>query len=368
MNVTRVAAYVHLHRLEHPTGVGKHILGMVEGLRTSGRIDLALLVSQRQARKFPPETFWPSITTATFPFSFGTMQRVWLALNWPPAEEWCGPLDWVYCPAESYVPRRGAKLAVTVHDLHALETDLPWSASLRHRKFRLKWIVLFRRILKEADQLLAVSEFTKRRLIELLRVKEDSIRVIGNGVDDIFFKSACAPAGLDLHPGNYVAVVGGLSLRKGGDIVLAVAKKLEKARPGLKLAVVGTSESALAREATRRKNIVQVGYAGQCEIHRLLCHSVCLLFPSRYEGFGIPALEAMAAGAPVVASGQPALAELIGNAGLVCETADQMVSQVCRLQQNSAERAYLVGLGRARAREFTWAACSDRLIDSLQEK
>jgi glycosyltransferase involved in cell wall biosynthesis len=360
--MTRIAAYVHLNRLQKPTGVGRHILRMVEGLQKSNEVDLSLLVSRAHARDFPPQGFWPGINATSFPLSFGAMQRIWVALNWPAAETWCGELDWVYCPAESYVPCRRAKLAVTVHDLHAFETNLPWSSSLAHRKFRLKWRILFRRILSEADRLLAVSEFTKRRLIELLGAREESIEIVGNGVDELFFNDAEALVDSRFQPGNYVAIVGGLSFRKGGDIILAVAKELEKQLPDLKIVIAGNSEPIFVQEAARRTNVVQLEYADERDIHRLLNHSVCLLFPSRYEGFGIPAVEAMASGTPVIVSNCGALPEIVADAGIFATAPNEMLSAIAAFWRDSALRSDYGARGRKRAEEFRWSRCNERLL------
>ena len=359
--MTRVAACVHLNRLRQPTGVGKHILRMVEGLANNSGIESLLFASRSQIKDFPPGEFWSAIDTVSFPLPFGVMQRLWVALNWPAAEMWCGDLDWIYCPAESYVPCRRAKLAVTGHDVYAFETNLPWSGSLAHRKFRLKWKILFQRILANAHQLLAVSEFTKRRLIELLGAKEESITVIGNGVDDLFFEQSQPPADPRFTLGNYAVVLGGLSLRKGGDIVLKVAEKMEHQMPDIKVIVAGNSEAALAQEAARRKNIVQIGYTDDGQVHQLLSHSICLLFPSRYEGFGIPAVEAMASGTPVVVSNCSAIPEVVDDAGIFADDCESFIAAIRTLHEDGRLRREYVARGRARAERFRWQTCINRL-------
>ena len=361
----RIGAYVHLNRVISPSGVGKHILRMIEALHGRER-ELQLLVSKGQATRIRPETIWSGIQYQTFSLPFSIMQRVWVTLNWPTAERYCGALDWVYCPAESYVPVRCARLAVTVHDVHPFETDLPWSHTRRHLKLRLKWKILFARILKKADLLLTVSAFTKRRLIELLSVDEDRIVVIGNGVEDSYFQPAAPPVLKSICGRPYVLVVGGLTARKGGDIVLKVAKRLIQEAPEMAIVVAGRSEPELYASASGCKNVISIGYADDQSLHSLLAYSVCLLFPSRYEGFGIPVVEAMAAGTPVIMSRQSALVEVGGDSGIVCDTDEQMAAEVCRLYQSPELRARIVNLGRERASHFTWSKCADRLMSTLQ--
>lgn len=235
-------------------------------------------------------------------------------------------------------------------------------------KLGLKWKVLAGRILKHADRLLTVSEFTKQRLVELLGADEKRIVVIGKGVEDLYFERA-TPLAVDLvRQRPYALVVGGLSVRKGGDIVLAVAKLLAERWPDIVIIVAGRSEPELAAAAFELKNVNFVGYVDDRTLHSLLAHSICLLFPSRYEGFGIPAAEAMAAGAPVIVSTHPALAEVVGEVGFVGRTPEEMACQIARLERAPDHRAQLGELGRARARQFTWAACANRLINTFHGK
>jgi glycosyltransferase involved in cell wall biosynthesis len=362
--IVKIAAYVHLNRVVNPTGVGKHLLRMVEALHAR-KANLQLLVSERQARVILPQTIWPGIRSQTFPLPLSLMQRIWVSLNWPPAERFCGALDWLYCPAESYVPVRGARLAVTVHDVHPFETELPWSQSLQHRKLHLKWKVLFARILQKADLLLTVSEFTKRRMIERLGADEKRIVVIGNGVEELYFQPAPSPRLEAIQQRPYVVVVGGLSGRKGGDIVLAVAKLLAKRSPDVAIVVAGQSDFALASQALNYRNVISVGYTDDRTLHSLLAHSICLLFPSRYEGFGIPAAEAMAAGTPTLISNQPALLEISGEAGIVVTSAEVATEEIVLLNRDEGYRSEKIRAGQRRAARFRWSQCADRLESVL---
>jgi glycosyltransferase involved in cell wall biosynthesis len=101
----------------------------------------------------------------------------------------------------------------------------------------------------------------------------------------------------------------------------------------------------------------------------LLTHSLALVFPSKYEGFGFPAVEAMAAGAPVVASRIPALSELIGDAGVLVPSADselEIAEALVALSSRDAARQGLLDLGRSRAREFTWKRAAHRLVEAMR--
>ena len=110
-----------------------------------------------------------------------------------------------------------------------------------------------------------------------------------------------------------------------------------------------------------------LGYVPDGELASLLSHLVALLFPSRYEGFGIPALEAMAAGAPVVCSRAGALPEVVGDAGvLLAQTIpEKVLSAALELARSDGLRKQLIEAGRARASMFTWEQCASRLLAGL---
>jgi len=363
--VKRICAYVQMNRLRNPTGVGRHICAMVRGLERLPASQVSLLLSKRQSRLIPVDEYFLTKRVHTFSTSPGIMQRSWVGLNWPPIERWVEDCDWVYCPAESYVPCRKARLAVTVHDLHPFEKELPWSKAIGHRKFALKWRILFSRIVEEAELLLVVSEFTKSRLITLLGVDEKAIRVIGNGVEDLFFGHAGEFVECNIEPQHYIIVVGGLTLRKGGDLVISLAEKLLAENSDLRIVVVGKSERWLTKQAARLTNIVQRPSASDTELHCLLSNSLCLFFPSRYEGFGIPVIEAMAAGTPAIISDQAALREVSGDAGVVVGSAGAAFEAIRNFQSNTRLRDYYVARGRTRAEGFRWHACVSRLKEAL---
>jgi glycosyltransferase involved in cell wall biosynthesis len=217
----------------------------------------------------------------------------------------------------------------------------------------------------EAERLLVVSEFTKSRLITLLGVDEKAIHVIGNGVEDLFFGDALELRERDIQPHLYVIVVGGLTLRKGGDLIISLAEGLLRENSRLRIVVVGRSERWLAKRASRLPNIVQRPCASDTELHRLLSNSLCLFFPSRYEGFGIPVLEAMAAGTPAIILDQAALREVAGDAGVIVSTADAAFEAVRDLHRNPGLRDRYVALGRTRAERFRWQSCVQRLGEAL---
>src|SRR5262249_22469714 len=116
-----------------------------------------------------------------------------------------------------------------------------------------------------------------------------------------------------------ILVVGGLTRRKGGDLVLQAARELRRRLPDLRVVVVGSSEKEVHAAASELNNIVCLGFVPETELVRLLQGALAMIFLSRYEGFGMPVLEAMAVGIPVIASRFAALPEVAGDAGLLLD-------------------------------------------------
>jgi glycosyltransferase involved in cell wall biosynthesis len=228
---------------------------------------------------------------------------------------------------------------VTIHDLH-FEHDPSVMGLLDRVTFK----AVVPRAVRKADHVLAVSERTKRDIVGLYGVREDKVTVTPHGVDRAF-----AP-GDGSHDG-YLLFVGAVQARKDP---LAALEAADAA--GVPLVVVGPEkEPELARELRARGADVR-GWVEKPELAELYRRAGALILPSRYEGFGVPVLEAMASGTPVVLSDDEALREVAGDAGVYGELADAV-------RRALAERDRYARAGLARAAQFTWEESARRTAE-----
>jgi glycosyltransferase involved in cell wall biosynthesis len=249
------------------------------------------------------------------------------------------------CHTQYALPLRSpCPCVVTVHDVSfASEGLMGWKDRAVFRR-------VVPRAVRRAARVLTVSERTKRDLVELYDVPAWKIVVTPNGVDPVF------------TPGegrrDYVLVVGAIQARKNQLAAVDAASAV-----GLPVVVAGPEKDRALADELRRRGARLEGYVEPERLAELYRGAACLVQPSRFEGFGLPVLEAMASGTPVVAVPEPALQEVAGDAALFVpeeELADG-------IRRALAERDRLVWGGLQRARLFSWRVTAERTLEVYLE-
>jgi glycosyltransferase involved in cell wall biosynthesis len=367
-----IISYIHPIRTYLPcTGAGRHINNTLLGLASQESINLELLCSRQWLQadgKLDSLSPLRDIQLKTFPFPENLTERLWKLTQFPKMDRYLSEkTDWLFTPMETYIPVSRCPVAVTIYDIQAFETDLPWSNTRQHRWFRYKWSQWIYKALANYRVVFTISEFSKRRMIELLGADANKIVVIGCGVEQPFYDiTSIDPVSLERPISNpYSFVIGGLRLKKGADFVLDVAKGLLDANSDIQIVVAGDSEPEYIAAAKDLTNVKLLGVVPDSDLPRLMRCASSLLFLSHYEGFGIPAIEAMVVGTPAVVSNRASLPEVVGTAGIVVEPEDTatIVDTLIQLQENSQLRLDYSQRGKEHAKQYTWS----RGVDLVQK-
>jgi alpha-1,3-rhamnosyl/mannosyltransferase len=260
--------------------------------------------------------------------------------------------DLYHSLALSFPPPNSRPAVFTIHDLPPARFDDEGSVP--------RWA---KSVAQDAAAILTPSEFAKRELMELLELQEARVHVVPYGLEHDRFHPNVAPAsaevlsGLGL-PGKYLLYVGGATRRKNVRALLQAWQEVQGGYPDLHLALAGPQQplQALADEAKAPRVIVP-GYLSRDVLPNVMKSAVAVVFPSIYEGFGMPPQEAMALGVPAVVSrAGGAVPEVVGEAAVLAEdgSADAIAHAIKQLLDDSGLQERLRQQGPQRAQAFSW--------------
>jgi glycosyltransferase involved in cell wall biosynthesis len=276
-------------------------------------------------------------------------------------------------------PTHARRLVITVHDM-AFKL-FPETAPHGTRR----WLERLDEVVPRATRIIAVSEATKRDLLELSKVQPERVVVIPHGIDVDRFRPASGNAierarrrfGVD---GPYLLYLGGIEPRKNLPRLLAAFAEVDAdVRPTLVLAGGGVAWNPEGMDATKealaklpeqvRRSVVMTGYVSEEDKVALLSGAAALVYPSLYEGFGLPVLEAMACRTPVLTSDVGALPEVAGEAALLVPPTDveAIAAGMDRLLRDAPLRDRLVQAGAARVGAFRWEDTARRTAEVLRD-
>jgi glycosyltransferase involved in cell wall biosynthesis len=258
-------------------------------------------------------------------------------------------------------PTRRAAGVLSVHDLSYLHhPELVSNASLAYRE-------LVPRSIERADAVIAVSQAMATEITQAYPVDPAKIAVVPLGIDRRWFAATGRSLRPATVPDRYFLALGTLEPRKGLDVLLTAYRQLlddESDPPALVLSGGVGWGPQIELAGIPPDKIILTGYVAQDIAVSLMRHAVALVFPSRYEGFGLPPLEALAAGTPVIASDLAVTREVLGRWARFVPPDDPgaLADALTALLDQPPTEAELIG-GRAHAAAFSWARCAQATVN-----
>jgi glycosyltransferase involved in cell wall biosynthesis len=357
-------------------GIGRFVRNLVDAVVAHGSTDSFLLFhANPNPGRAPNYPSGSNVSHRELRISERWANIIWHRLQVPLPADWLtGPIDLFHSPDFVLPPVRAARSILTVHDLAFLL--YPECADARLRAYLEKTVP---RSVRRADYVVADSENTRNDVICLLGVPPERVTVVPGGVDPVFrpvtdptrLSTLRRSMGLD-DTTPYILFIGVIEPRKNL-MGLIEAFDILKSRRSLphKLVVAGRrgwlSDSTMERaeRSPYRSEIIFPGFIPEADLPTLYSAAETFAFPSHYEGFGLPVLEAMACGTPVVASRASSLPEVVGDAGMQVDPddSDHLASALELLALNPEMRADFSTRGIARASTFTWEAAAEVMLD-----
>ncbi|MGI8631748.1 MAG: glycosyltransferase family 4 protein [Solirubrobacterales bacterium] len=281
-------------------------------------------------------------------------------------------VDVLHCPSPLAPRDPRIPAVVTIHDV------LP----LQHPRWFTRANVFHQRVVlpgaaRAASRVIAVSTSAADAIVEVLGVDPERIEVIPSGVDPVFSPGDIPPETLSRHglTRPYILTVGTLQPRKNVEAAIAAFERVSRHPDPHQLVLVGSRgwrEGELmerVRRSPARERIKILGRVSDPDLVALYRGAQCFVFPSRAEGFGLPVLEAMACGTPVVASDRTSIPEVAGSAALLVDPDDgeAMARGLEHVVRSAPRRQELRGLGIAHASQFTWDRCASATAELYRE-
>jgi glycosyltransferase involved in cell wall biosynthesis len=348
--------------LGHPTGVGAFTGGLLTALAARADVEVRAYALSGRGHGALAGVLPAGVTPVARPMPARPLLALWRHADRPRLETWTGPVDVVHGTNFVVPPTRRAAAVVTVHDLTSIRFPQMCTPTT------LTYPALVARAIGRGAHVHVHTAAVADEVRAHFAVEAARVHVVAPGVPPV------AEVDPGTHPGPYVLALGTIEPRKDHVTLLRAFDLLADEQPDLHLRIAGSLgwgpepfQQALA--ATRHRDRVHVlGRVDDRERAALLRGAAVLAYPSVYEGFGLPPLEAMSVGVPVVATDIAAVREVVAGAAALVPPADAeaLAGTLALTLTDSTERARLVGAGHVRAASFTWERTADGLLGVLR--
>ncbi|MFH0891293.1 MAG: glycosyltransferase family 1 protein [Candidatus Falkowbacteria bacterium] len=274
-----------------------------------------------------------------------------------------------------------AKFVVTIHDLILTRHPTQRATTLNPIFYKIKYFVykvIIKSAIKRARKIIAVSQFTKNDIINQFKVNEKRITVTLEGIasefkDDLKKNDKNVLLRYNIKE-PYLLYVGNAYPHKNLEWLMGVFTAIRREKPALHLVLVGKDDYFYSRlkkivEKTESGHILFPGYIPDSDLRAVYRLSLAYVFPSLYEGFGLPPLEAMANGCPVITSGRTSMPEILGEAAMYFdpENKEEMIRQVDRVMSDQDLRLTLINKGFEQAKKYSWDNCARQTLEIYNE-
>jgi len=361
---------IDISQIVYGTGVSNNVKNLVINLLKIDRQNQYLLWAGTWREKKKIKDFLEQLPAkANFkafihPLPPTIVHFLWNKLHLLPIETLIGQCDIFLSSDWSQPPTRQAKKATIVYDL------VPWlypatqtKRIIKTHKARMKWVK------KEADLIFAISQSTKNDLIKIIAIPANKIKVVYPAINKKLFQTQNQKEINRIKKkyqlNDYLLVVGTKEPRKNLHRVINAFKQLEK--NNLQLAIVGKTGWGKKNKITKQNNIKILGYVPDKDLPALYNGAKIFLYPSLYEGFGMPILEAQACNCPVITSKTSSMPEVAGNGAILInpKKTNEIKEAIERINNDESLRKELITKGKENVKRFSWKKYATQILQNL---
>ncbi|OGI26641.1 MAG: hypothetical protein A2359_00790 [Candidatus Moranbacteria bacterium RIFOXYB1_FULL_43_19] len=363
---------------EKISGVGEYALEIVRNLLEIDRENQYVIFSNSFKEKGKNFSFlenYPHVKVSRFRYSNKLLNLLLWYFGWPKLDELIGDADIFFAPNINFLAvSKNCKLVTTFHDLSFERFPEFFTAKTRLWHF---YFVNPRRIAQRSNRVIAVSRSTRNDLNEIYKIDAGKISVIQHGVsEDYKIISRNDSKMLEVQkkyslPYKFILYLGNIEPRKNIESFVRAFSKLQKDDPALrkyKLVLVGKT-SPLCEDMAAKNDILAVGYIDREDRPFVYNLASLFVYPSFFEGFGMPVLEAMACGTPVIASNNSSIPEIAGKSALMISPnrSDELCKAIRNILSNDKLYNRLRERGLKQSKNFSWKKCAEKTLEIFKD-